>query len=224
MPLSLKIGPSILSSDFGKLNEEIDSVDEHVDFIHADVMDGHFVPNITFGAPVVKYLKTRLPIECHLMIENPEKYVEDFAKALVERGTPIGEDMITIHVEATGDKTVDVLKQIRDLGVKPAISLNPPTDIAEIEPYLDLVDMVLVMTVNPGFGGQAFITECLSKIKRVRQLKPDLEICVDGGVKADTGQQCLDAGANMLVAGSYIFKAEDRLQSIQSLRNLKFQV
>ncbi len=214
MALTLKIGPSILSADFGKINEEIATVDEHADFIHADVMDGHFVPNITFGAPVVKYLKSRLPIECHLMIENPEKYVEDFAKA--------GAWMITIHVEACGENTADVLKQIRDLGVKPAISLNPPTDVAEIEPYLDLVDMVLVMTVNPGFGGQDFMPECLSKVTRIRELKPDLDICIDGGVKAGTGQQCVDAGASMLVAGSYIFKADDRFVAIQSLKNLNF--
>lgn len=213
MTLPLKIGPSILSADFGKLNEEIATVDGHADFIHADVMDGHFVPNITFGAPVVAHLKSRLPIECHLMIENPEKYVEDFAKA--------GAWMITVHVEACGDKTEEVLKKIRDLGVKPAISLNPPTDIAVIEPYLDLVDMVLVMTVNPGFGGQSFIEDCLSKITRVRELKPELDICVDGGVKADTGKQCVEAGASMLVAGSYIFGAEDRLAAIQSLKDIK---
>jgi ribulose-phosphate 3-epimerase len=210
MSLPLKIAPSILSADFGKLNEEIASVDEHVDFLHVDVMDAHFVPNLTLGAPVVKCLKSRVPMECHLMITNPEKYVEDFAKA--------GAWMITVHWEATKDKTKEVLEQIRELGVKPSLSLNPDTDVAEIEPYLDLVDMVLVMSVHPGFGGQSFIEEVLTKVTRLRELKPELDICMDGGIKADTGKQAVAAGANALVAGSYIFKAEDRLAAIESLR------
>ncbi|MDP2624731.1 MAG: ribulose-phosphate 3-epimerase [Candidatus Peregrinibacteria bacterium] len=216
MTPSLKIAPSILSADFGKLNAEIASVDEHVDFIHVDVMDAHFVPNLTLGAPIVRCLKSRVPIECHLMISNPEDYVEAFAKA--------GASMITIHWEATKGKTADVLKQIRDLGVKPSLSLNPPTDVAEIEPYLDLVDMVLVMSVNPGFGGQSFIGDVLTKVTRIRELKPELDICMDGGIKADTGQEALDAGANALVAGSYIFKSEDRLGAINSLRQLKMSI
>jgi ribulose-phosphate 3-epimerase len=208
----IKIAPSILSADFGKLNEEIASIDEHVDFIHVDVMDAHFVPNLTLGAPVVKYIKSKKNLECHLMITNPEKYVEDFAKA--------GAWMITIHWEATKDKTADVLQQIRDLGVKPSLSLNPPTDVSEIEPYLDLVDMVLVMSVNPGFGGQSFIEDVLPKVKRIRELKPDLDICMDGGINAETGKLSIEAGANALVAGSYIYKAEDRLAAIESLRAL----
>lgn len=212
MNLPLKIAPSILSADFGRLNEEIASVDEHVDFMHVDVMDAHFVPNLTLGAPVVKCIKSRVPLECHLMITNPEKYVEDFAKA--------GAWMITIHWEATRDKTAEVLKQIRDLGVKPSLSLNPDTDVAEIEPYLDLVDMVLVMSVHPGFGGQSFIAEVLPKVTRIRELKPELDICMDGGIKAGTGAEAVAAGANALVAGSYIFKAEDRLAAIESLRVL----
>jgi ribulose-phosphate 3-epimerase len=144
------------------------------------------------------------------MITNPEKYVEDFAKA--------GAWMITVHWEATKDKTKEVLEQIRELGVKPSLSLNPDTDVAEIEPYLDLVDMVLVMSVHPGFGGQSFIEEVLTKVTRLRELKPELDICMDGGIKADTGKQAVAAGANALVAGSYIFKAEDRLAAIESLR------
>jgi ribulose-phosphate 3-epimerase len=209
----LKIAPSILSADFGKLNEEIATVDDHIDFLHVDVMDAHFVPNLTIGAPVVKWLKTKVPMECHLMITNPEKYLQDFADA--------GADMITIHWEATRERTPHVLQQIRDLGMKPSLSLNPPTDVSEIESYLNLVDMVLVMTVNPGFGGQSFIGDCLSKVARIRELKPDLDICMDGGIKADTGQLAVDAGANALVAGSYIFKAEDRVAAIRSLRDLR---
>ncbi len=207
---SVKIGPSILSADFGRLNEEIATVDEYADFIHADVMDGHFVPNLTFGAPVVAKLQSKLPIECHLMMSEPEKYLEDFVKA--------GAWMITVHVEACGEKTGEVLEQIRGLGVKAGLSLNPPTDVSKIEPYLDLVDMVLVMTVNPGFGGQSFIHECLDKIRWVHEKRSDLAICVDGGVKDDTAKLCVAAGANMLVAGSYVFGAEDRKAAIESLR------
>jgi len=199
-----------LSADFGHLNEEIASVDEHVDFIHVDVMDGHFVPNLTLGAPVVKCLKSRVPIECHLMITNPEKYVEDFAKA--------GAAMITIHVEATGERTEEVLEQIRALGVKPSLSLNPETPVEIIEPYLDLVDMVLVMSVHPGFGGQSFIAEVLSKVTRIHELKPELDICMDGGINVETGRQSVEAGANVLVAGSYIFGAQDRVRAIEALR------
>src|SRR3989338_4430704 len=210
MSLSLKIAPSILSADFGHLNEEIASVDEHVDFIYVDVMDGHFVPNLTLGAPVVKCLESRVPVECHLMITNPENYLEDFMKA--------GAAMITIHVETTGDKTAEVLKQIRDLGIKPSLSLNPETPVEAIEPYLNLVDMVLVMSVHPGFGGQSFIEEVLFKVERIRSLKPALDICMDGGINAETGKRSVAAGANVLVAGSYIFKADDRLRAIESLR------
>lgn len=207
---SIKIGPSILSADFGMLDEEIATIEASADFLHADVMDGHFVPNLTFGAPVISRLKTKLPIECHLMMAEPEKYLEDFVKA--------GAFLITIHVEACGERTGEVLKKIRSLGVKAGLSLNPPTDIAVIEPYLDLVDMVLVMTVNPGFGGQSFIFECLDKIKWVRAGRPNLDICVDGGVNAETGKLCVEAGANMLVAGSYIFGAKDREEAILSLK------
>lgn len=213
MSLPLKIAPSILSADFGRLNEEIASVEEHVDFIHVDVMDGHFVPNLTLGAPVVKCLKSAVPMECHLMITNPEKYIEDFAKA--------GAWMITIHVEATGEKTATVLQQIRDLGVHPSISLNPETPVEAVESYLDLVDMVLVMSVHPGFGGQAFIHDVLSKVKRIRELRPMLDIGMDGGVTAVTGALCVEAGANVLIAGSYIFEADDRITAIRALRELQ---
>lgn len=206
----IKIGPSILSADFGKLNEEIATIEGAADFIHADVMDGHFVPNLTFGAPVIGKLKTKLPIECHLMMSNPEKYIDDFVKA--------GAWMITVHVEACGDRTGEVLKQIRAGGIKAGLSLNPPTDVTAIEPYLDLADMALVMTVNPGFGGQSFMPECLDKIKWIRGARPDLDICVDGGVNAEIGKLCVEAGANMLVAGSYVFGAKDREKAILSLR------
>jgi ribulose-phosphate 3-epimerase len=206
----VQIGPSILSADFGKLNEEIATVDEHADFIHADVMDGHFVPNLTFGAPVVAKIKSKLPVECHLMMSEPEKYVDDFVKA--------GAWMITIHVEACGEKTGEVLEQIKAAGVRAAVAVNPGTAIEDIESYLDVVDMVLVMTVEPGFGGQSFMHDCLDKVRWVREKRPDLDICIDGGVKNDTAKLCVEAGANMLVAGSYVFGAEDRKTAIESLR------
>jgi len=208
--MKLKIAPSILSADFGKMNEEIASVEPFSDLIHVDVMDGHFVPNLTFGAPVVKCFKHKLPLECHLMITNPEKYVKAFAEA--------GAEMITIHVEAAGNKTSEILKQIRALGVKPALSLNPPTPIEAVRPYLDEVDAILVMTVNPGFGGQAFIEDCLSKISTLRRWKPTLEIGVDGGVNAETAPLAIQAGATVLIAGSYIFKAKNREEAIRKLR------
>lgn len=208
--MSIKIAPSILSADFGRLNEEIANVDSQVDFLHVDVMDGHFVPNLTLGAPVVKCLKSRVPIECHLMITNPEKYVKDFAEA--------GAWRITVHWEATKDRTKAVLQQIRDLGVGPSLSINPDTPLEAIEPYLDQVEMVLVMSVFPGFGGQAFIPEVLLKVRQLRSMKPNLDICMDGGINAETGKQSVEAGANALVAGSYIFKAADRVAAIESLR------
>ncbi|MFA5842878.1 MAG: ribulose-phosphate 3-epimerase [Candidatus Gracilibacteria bacterium] len=208
--MKIKIAPSILSADFGRMNEEIASVEPFSDLIHVDVMDGHFVPNLTFGAPVVKCFKHTLPLECHLMITNPEKYIKDFAEA--------GAWMITVHVEVTGDKTSEVLKQIRALGVKPALSLNPPTPIEAVRPYLDEVDMVLVMTVNPGFGGQVFIEDCLAKISTLRQWKPELEIGVDGGINAETARLAVQAGATLLIAGSYVFKAKNRGAAIEDLR------
>jgi ribulose-phosphate 3-epimerase len=207
--MKILIAPSILSADFGKLNEEIASVEAFVEMLHVDVMDGHFVPNITIGAPVVKCIKTKLPLDCHLMIENPEKYVEDFAKA--------GAASITVHAEACKDLEAIVAK-IKDLGVKAAVSINPETPVEKILPVLGDVDMVLVMSVNPGFGGQKFIESALPKIAEIRKLKPNLDIEVDGGINAETAKLCIKAGANILVAGSYIFGAEDRKKAVESLR------
>lgn len=207
--MKIKIAPSILSADFGKLNEEIASVEPYVELLHVDVMDGHFVPNITIGAPVVKCIKTKLPMDLHLMIEHPEKYVEDFAKA--------GAASITVHQETCKDLH-KVLRQIKSLGVKAAVSINPETPFEKIKGVLDEVDMVLIMSVHPGFGGQKFIETALDKIKELRKMKPDLDIEVDGGINAETAKKCVEAGANILVAGSYIFGAKDRRQAIESLR------
>lgn len=210
MQNKILIAPSILSADFGKLNEEIASVEAFADIISVDIMDGHFVPNITVGMPVVKCVKTKLPIECHLMIENPELYVAAFAA--------VGAAIISVHYEATRDKTEAILQQIRDLGAKASLAIKPKTEVKEIEAYLPFMDCAVVMSVEPGFGGQAFMPQALEKIRRLRELKPELDIIVDGGINAETAKLCRDAGATILVAGSYVFGAENRAEAIASLR------
>jgi ribulose-phosphate 3-epimerase len=205
----IKIAPSILSADFGKLNEEIASVEPYSDLLHVDVMDGHFVPNITIGPPIVKCIKTSLPLDCHLMIDNPDDFIEAFVKA--------GADNITIHQETCPHLNRSIQK-IKALGVKAGVSINPATPIEMIEEELEDVDLVLIMSVNPGFGGQEFIESSLGKIAALRELVPDLDIQVDGGINAETAKLCVEAGANILVAGSYIFKSKDRKKAIESLR------
>lgn len=209
MDSKIQISPSLLSADFGRLNEEIASVEAFSDSLHVDVMDGHFVPNLTFGAPVVRCIKSSLPLECHLMVEHPENYLEDFKKA--------GAHMFIFHVETTKDP-LGLIAKIHELGMKAGVSLNPPTPVSSVEGLIQDVDSVLVMSVNPGFGGQAFIPDALEKIRRLRSLSGDLEIAVDGGINAETGRQCKEAGANVLIAGSYIFGAGDRKGAINSLR------
>lgn len=207
--MKIKIAPSILSADFGQLNEEIKSVEKYVDLIHVDVMDGHFVPNITLGAPVVAKICAKIPLDVHLMIENPGNYVEDFAKA--------GADIITVHSEACKDLK-GLLKKIRALGVKAGVSVKPKTPISAISKVLDYVDMVLIMTVEPGFGGQKFMEEMMKKVSELRKRKPKLDIEVDGGINEETAKIAVKAGANVLVAGSYIFGAKNRKKAIESLR------
>lgn len=198
------IAPSILAADFGQLANEIRKVQlAGADWIHVDVMDGNFVPNLTIGAPVVKSLKpvTHLPFDVHLMIERPERYIQDFARA--------GADFLTIHVEATADPAA-VLKQIRALNVQPGITLRPSTPVERIFPFLNLADLVLVMTVEPGFGGQSFMKDQVAKIKRIREelnrIGHTALIEVDGGVNAETAAECRDA--DVLVAGSFIFNGD----------------
>ena len=210
MPPILKIAPSILSADFGKLNEEIASVEPFSDWLHIDVMDNHFVPNLTIGATVLAKVKTKLFKDAHLMVSNPENLLEDFAEA--------GADAITIHAEIEGDIGV-MLEKIKELGCQAGISINPNTPVAAIEKFLPKVDLVLVMSVEPGFGGQSFMESALLEIKELREKNPDLEIAVDGGINAETAKLAKTAGANILVAGNYIFKAEDREAAIESLRN-----
>ncbi len=207
--LKVKIAPSILSADFGKLNEEIASIENFSDLIHIDVMDGHFVPNITIGAPVVKCIKSSLPLDVHLMIENPENFIKDFAEA--------GADRIIVHSEACKD-LAGVLNKIIESGVKAGVSIKPKTSVEEIKDVFNIVDEVLVMTVEPGFGGQKFMNDMVEKISQLREMGFDKDIAVDGGINAETSQSCREAGANILIAGSYIFKAKDRRQAIESLR------
>jgi len=215
--MKIQIAPSILSADFGKLNAEIATVEPYVDLLHVDIMDGHFVPNITMGPPVVKNIQTQLPMDLHLMIENPEMYIEEFVKAATANGLSKDKVSVTVHVEACKD-LMKVIELIKSFGVKAAVSINPATSVDMIRDVLGNVDMVLVMSVNPGFGGQKFIPVALEKIREIRKLKPDLDIEVDGGINAETAKQCIEAGANILVAGSYIFGAEDREKAIESLR------
>ena len=209
------ISPSILSADFANLERDIKIVEDNgADWIHVDVMDGHFVPNITIGVPVVKSLKkiTKLPLDVHLMIENPDKYIEPFAKA--------GADILTFHYEAVNENEIaELIKKIKSYEIKAGISIKPKTRPDVLLPYFDITDMVLVMTVEPGFGGQSFMSDCAEKIKFIRQNTPEnLIIQVDGGINAQTGKICKDFGANSLVAGSYIYGAEDIAQAINSLK------
>lgn len=206
----IKIAPSILSADFGNLDREIKSVEEYADLIHVDVMDGHFVPNITIGPEVVKCLKSKKPLDCHLMIENPERYVEDFAKA--------GASIITVHQEVCPD-LLEIIEKIRKLGKKAGVSLKPRTPLEVLgEEVLNKVDLVLLMTVNPGFAGQGFMKMVLPKIQALRQKMTELDIEVDGGINQETAKLVKEAGANILVAGSYIFKSKNRKRAISSLR------
>ncbi|WP_282154689.1 ribulose-phosphate 3-epimerase [Cytobacillus gottheilii] len=212
----VKIAPSILSADFARLGEEIKDVEAGgADYIHVDVMDGHYVPNITIGPLVVEAIRpiTDLPLDVHLMIEHPDQYIEAFARA--------GANYITVHVEACTHlhRTIQLIKSY---GVKAGVVLNPATPAEMIKPILEDVDMVLLMTVNPGFGGQKFIPSVLPKLKAIRnwadELGLDLEIEVDGGVNEETAKLCVEAGANVLVAGSAVFNEKDRAKAIAALR------
>lgn len=211
------ISPSILASDFSRLAEEVRSIENAgADLVHIDVMDGMFVPNITLGAPVIRCLKgnTALPFDVHLMIEEPVRYIDDFVSA--------GADIITFHIEAAKDVKATIDK-IKEAGCKPAISIKPGTPADVVFPYLDELYMVLVMTVEPGFGGQSFMPETMPKVKAIREeankRNINLRIQVDGGIDDKTVTEATKNGADVLVAGSYIFKAQDRKAAIKKLRN-----
>jgi ribulose-phosphate 3-epimerase len=205
------IAPSILSADFSRLGEEIRAVEAAgADWIHIDVMDGHFVPNITIGPVVVKSIRsaTKLPFDVHLMIESPEKYIESFAKA--------GSDIITFHAEAEGDPK-EIIRLIKYYKRKAGVSIKPKTAIEKIVPILPMVDMVLIMTVEPGFAGQEFISDCSAKLSELRKIfKKDIQ--VDGGLNEATAAQVREAGANVIVAGSSVFGTKDYKDAIRRLR------
>ena len=212
----VKIAPSILSADFAKLGEEVNAAEKAgADWIHVDVMDGHFVPNITIGPLVVKAVKkiAKVPLDVHLMIENPDKYVKEFAES--------GSDIITIHEEATVHLHRSV-QNIKECGVKAGVSLNPATPLGNIEIVLPYVDIVLIMSVNPGFGGQSFIPEALQKIKELKKMINDknlkVEIEVDGGVKTDNVAEVVKAGADIVVMGSAFYNLADYAETVKTVR------
>ncbi|KYH35910.1 ribulose-phosphate 3-epimerase [Clostridium tepidiprofundi DSM 19306] len=212
----VKIAPSILSADFSQLGKDIELIERFgADFVHIDVMDGMFVPNISLGIPVIKSIRkmTKLPFDVHLMIEKPDRYIEDFVDA--------GADIITVHYEA--DRHIDrTINYIKSFGKKAAIAINPGTPVCVIEELIGEIDMVLIMTVNPGFGGQKYINYCSNKIKNVKQLadkyNPNLLIEVDGGINDNIIKNVVDCGANVVVAGSAVFKNGDVEQNINRLR------
>jgi ribulose-phosphate 3-epimerase len=213
----IKLAPSILSADFARLGEQVaEATKAGADYIHVDVMDGHFVPNITIGAPVVASLRTwtHLPLDVHLMIEQPDRYISQFASS--------GANIITVHVEACSHlhRTVHLIKE---LGVKAGVSLNPATPLSSIEEIISHVDLVLIMSVNPGFGGQVFIPESLDKISHLRRMLDSnnlaIELEVDGGININNAPSIVEAGANVLAVGSSVFKAEEGIsQSLQRMR------
>lgn len=213
----IKIAPSILSADFNRLQEQLKIVEDNgADWIHVDVMDGQFVPNMTFGPKIVTWVKqlTSLPLDVHLMVDEPDRLIPDFVKA--------GADRLTVHIEAI--KHIHrTLGMIKDHGISAGITLNPGTSAAAIEACIAEVDLVLVMSVNPGFGGQAFIESSIPKIKKIAEMiqsiNPGVYLEVDGGIDVNTAPRVVDAGANVLVAGSAIFSAQDIKKSIQLLKN-----
>ena len=211
-----KIAPSILAADYANFASELKRIEEtSAEYVHIDIMDGQFVPNISFGADVVASMRkhSKLVFDCHLMVVNPERYVDAFAQA--------GADIMTIHAESTLH-IHGALQKIKAAGMKAGVVINPGTPVSAIESVLSLVDQVLIMTVNPGFGGQAFIPEMLEKVAKVAQLRDengyDFDIEVDGGVDNKTIKACYDAGANVFVAGSYLFKASDLAAQVETLR------
>lgn len=206
------ISPSILSADFANLEADIKKVEPYVPWLHIDVMDGHFVPNISIGVPVVKSIRkiTNLFLDTHLMIENPINYIDAFADS--------GSDLITFHYEAAKDKTIETIEKIKSRKLKTGLSIKPKTSVDEIEKYISKVDMILVMSVEPGFGGQKFMEDCAKKILEIKKINPDVLVQVDGGINDKTALICKKFGADSLVAGNYIYSASDIKKAIESIK------
>lgn len=215
----IKIAPSILSADFSNLASEVKKVEEAgADLLHIDVMDGHFVPNISLGPPIIASLrdKTSLPFDVHLMISQPDRYIENFIKA--------GADIICVHAE-TCTHLNSTINQIKGFGIKAAVALNPATSLSVIEYSLESIDMVLIMTVNPGFGGQSFIRSMLGKIKALKSMiderKLIIDLEVDGGINQSNIREVIDAGANVIVAGSAVYNSKDIKEAIDGLKSMR---
>ncbi len=207
----IKISPSLLSVDIGNIERDVKKLEKSVDYFHVDVMDGHFVPNLSFGVPVVKGLKkfTDVPLDVHLMIDNPSKFIEPFINA--------GSDILTVHIEADDD-ILYCLKKIKEMGAKSGLALNPDTDPKKIEPYLEYTDMVLQMTVFPGFGGQSMVEDAIKNISVIRKMIGDKELEVDGGITAENVDVLVKEGADVIVSGSGIFKYDDIADAADKLR------
>jgi len=212
-PHSLIIAPSILSADFSHLQDEVDSMAAYADWIQVDVMDGHFVPNLSFGAPVVKWIDNDLPLDIHLMVSNPADRIQEFLA--------LGASNITFHAEAVPDSAQrkELIDAIHKGGATAGIAINPETPLENVADAIVDVDLLLVMSVHPGFGGQSFMPEVLEKVQQARKEHPDLMIQMDGGIDNTTAEACREAGANNLVSGSFIFSAKDRKLAIESLHS-----